>query len=396
MPDDSRFEVVIVGGGIMGSSTAYWLASNPNFQGSVAVVEKDPTYTYSTTARSNSSIRMQFSTGLNIELSKFGIHFIKNAASYLATNDEPPHLSFVESGYLFLATTEAERRVLWANYAVQRAHGIEDVITLEPDDLARRFPWLNVGGVTGATLGLRNEGWFDPYGLLQAFKRKARSLGVTYLADEVVGLRLDGRRITQVQLKDRRAIDCAVVVNAAGAWSRNIAAMVGIDIPVYPRRRFVFVFRAEKQIENCPLVIDPLGFYFRPEGEFYLCGMKPPADLDPNSHDFEVDYSWFEERLWPLLWRWVPDFAAVKVQRAWTGHYEYNTFDRNALLGLHPAIENLYFCNGFSGHGMQQSPAAGRGISELITYGAYRSLDLSPFSIERLVHNRPIVEQYVV
>jgi len=393
------YDAVIVGGGIMGSSTAYWLASNPDFDGSVAVIEKDPTYAYSTTARSNSSIRMQFSTALNIAISKFGIHFIKNIANYLTVGDEIPQLSFVERGYLFLSTTAAGRDVLLGNHRIQRAQGIEDVIALTQGELAARFPWLNANGVTCATLGLKNEGWFDPYSLLQAFKRKARSLGVTYLADEVTGITLAnaraGVKISEVVTKGG-VIGCGVVVNAAGAWARKVAAMAGVEIPVFPRKRSVFVFDCPTKIPDFPLLIDPEGFYVRPDGAYYLCGMKPPADRDPDSHDFEVDHQWFDDELWPRLARWAPAFETVKVQRAWTGHYEYNTFDKNALLGTHPAVENLYFCNGFSGHGMQQSPAAGRGISELITYGDYRTLDLREFSVRRLIDNRPIVEQYVV
>jgi sarcosine oxidase len=387
---------VIVGGGIMGSSIAYWLAASPQFSGSIAVIEKDPSYAYSTTARSNSSIRMQFSTALNIEISKFGIGFVKRVGDYLSVNGEAPEISFVESGYLFLADDVPGRSVLLRNHEIQKRQGIVDVVALEPDELKARFSWLNVDGVTCGTLGLRNEGWFDPYSLLQAFKKKARSLGVTYVADEVVAMKRAGGRIAAVVAKKSGSIEAGVVVNAAGAWAREIAAMAGVELPVVPRRRFVFVFDCPTRIRDMPLLIDPEGFYVRPERDCYLCGMKPPPDRDPDSHSFDVDYQWFDEALWPRLARWVPAFETVKVRRAWTGHYEYNTFDRNALLGRHPAVGNLYFCNGFSGHGMQQSPAVGRGISELIIHGRYQTLDLTDFSVERLTENRPIVEQYVV
>jgi FAD-dependent oxidoreductase domain-containing protein 1 len=393
---DARFDVVVVGGGIMGSSVAYWLAASPHFSGSIAVVEKDPSYVYSTTARSNSSIRMQFSTALNIEMSKFGIGFVKNIKDYLSTDSEEPQISFVENGYLFLANDAAGQRILLRNHEIQRRQGIVDVVVLGPDELAARFPWLNIDGVTCGTLGLRNEGWFDAYSLLQAFKKKARSLGVTYIADEIVAMKRAGGHIAGVVAKARGDLEAGVVVNAAGAWARQIAAMAGVDLPVVPRRRFVFVFDCPTRIQGMPLLIDPEGFYVRPERDCYLCGMKPPADNDPDSHDFDVDYQWFDDELWPRLARWVPAFETVKVRRAWTGHYEYNTFDRNALLGRHPTVDNLYFCNGFSGHGMQQSPAAGRGISELIIHGRYETLDLSEFSVARLAENRPIVEQYVV
>jgi FAD-dependent oxidoreductase domain-containing protein 1 len=390
-----EFDVVIVGGGIMGSSIAYWLAANPDFSGRVAVIEKDPTYQYSTTARSNSCIRMQFSTAINVAISRFGIQFIKNLPDYLSVDGDSPDIAFREFGYLFLATTDSEREVLLKNHELQRRCGVEDVVALSGPELGARFPWMNVEGVTCATLGLRNEGGFDPYSLLQGFKRKARSLGVNYLHDEVTGMTRVNRRVTEVHTKNGK-ISCGVVVNCAGAWARGVGSMAGIEIPVHPRPRSVFVFTCPTSIPDLPLIIDPDGFYVRVDGPQFICGMKPPAELDVNSHDFEVDYSWFDEELWPRLARWVPAFESVKMVRAWVGHYEYNTFDRNALLGPHPEVDNLLFCNGFSGHGMQQSPAVGRGISELIVHGRYTSLDLSDFSVGRWVANRPIIEEYVV
>jgi len=395
MSGDRRFDVVIVGGGVIGSSIAYWLAANTDFGGSVAVIEKDPTYAFSTTARSNSCIRMQFSTPMNIAISRFGIQFIKNVSAYLSTDSDTADVSFREFGYLFLGTSVKDREILLRNHALQRHHGIEDVVALTAEELGARFPWMSVEGVTCATLGLRNEGGFDPYLFLQAFKRKARSLGVTYLGEEVVGMRRAGHRVLSVQTSSG-SIECGTVVNAAGAWAREVAAMAAVDLPVFPRPRSVFVFSCPTKIPNMPLLIDPDGLYVRADGAHFLCGMKPAAELDRNSHDFDVDYRWFDEEIWPRLARWVPAFESVKVQRAWTGHYEYNTFDRNAVLGPHPEVDNLFFCNGFSGHGMQQAPAVGRGINELIAYGRYVTLDLSTFSARRLVDNQPIVEEYVV
>ena len=390
------YDVIIVGGGVIGSSIAYWLAANDDFNGRIAVVEKDSTYEFSSTARSNSSIRMQFSTALNIEISKFGIEFIRNADKYLTVNGETPHLFFVENGYLFLATTTAERETLLRNHRIQCHHGITDVLALGPKELKARFPWLNVEGVTCGTLGVRNEGWFDPFSLLQSFRRKARSLGVEYLEDEAIGFQRQASRIVAMTLKKAGTLKCGLVVNAAGAWSRLVAEMVGIEIPVVPRKRLVFAFSCRTKIQEMPLLIDPEGFYVRPASNMYLCGMKPPPENDPDCHDFEVDYDWFDDTLWPRLARWIPAFEAIKLERGWAGHYAYNTFDRNALLGVHPEVENLYFANGFSGHGMQQSPAIGRGMAELIAYGSYRSLDLSAFSIDRLIRNRPVIEDYVV
>jgi glycine/D-amino acid oxidase-like deaminating enzyme len=231
---------------------------------------------------------------------------------YLTVGDERPDVSFRECGYLFLATTPQGRDVLLENHATQRRHGITDVAALTPEALAARFPWMNTDGVTGETLGLKHEGAFDPYSLLQAFKKKARSLGVTYLAEEVVGLRHADRRISEV-VTGVGSMGCGTVVNAAGAWARGIAAMVNIDLPVFPRPRSVFVFTCPVAIPDLPLLIDPDGFYVRPDGPNYVCGMKPPDDRDLNSHDFDVDYRWFDEELWPRLARWVPAFESHAI-----------------------------------------------------------------------------------
>ena len=203
-------------------------------------------------------------------------------------------------------------------------------------------------------------------------------------------------RVVSLSLKSGETTACGTVVNAAGAWAGQVAAMAGADLPGFPRRRLVFVVSCQTEIKGMPLVIDPQGFYMRPEGKYFICGMKPPADQDPNSHSFDVDYNWFDETLWPILARWVPAVKAVKMERGWAGHYKFNTFDRKALLGYHPGIENMVFANGLSGHGMQQRLAVGRVVSELITHGNYRSLDLSEFSVARLVEGKPIIEQYVV
>lgn len=396
---DGRWDVVVVGGGAVGSAVAYFLAASPGFGGTVAVVERDPTYRAASSALSASSIRQQFSTPANIGMSLFGLAFLRAAGDLLAVDGEGPDLAFREPGYLFLASA-AGRGVLEANHAVQRAHGA-DVALLEPADLSRRFPWLSTEGVAAGSLGLSGEGWFDGYSLLQGLKRKARALGVDYLTAEAAGLDIEGGRIAGVRLADGRRIGCGTLVNAAGPHARAVAAMAGVDLPVAPRRRSVFVFdcRAplpDRPLPDCPLVIDPSGVYFRPEGAQFICGVSPPAGRDPDTTELEVDHALFEETIWPVLARRVPAFEAIRPTGSWAGLYEYNTFDQNAILGPHPEIPNLLFANGFSGHGLQQAPAAGRAIAELVEHGAYRTLDLSPFGYDRIAAGRPIRELNVV
>jgi FAD-dependent oxidoreductase domain-containing protein 1 len=387
-------DVAIVGGGVVGSAIAYFLLGQTSFHGRVVVIEKDPTYAAAATSRSAGGIRQQFSTPENIAMSIFGAAFVKHVADYLTVDGEVPALGFTESGYLFLAS-DIGLATLKANHETQRRLGA-DVLLLTPSELKARFAWLNVDNIAGGSFGPSNEGWIDPHALLQAFRRKARALGATYLRDEVVGLERSHERVTAVRLAEGGRLACGSIVDSAGYHAHEVAAMAGIELPIRPRKRFVFVFDCKTPIERAPLMIDPTGVYFRPEGANYICGVSPLPDDDPDRLDFEVDYRLFDEAIWPALAERVPAFESIKLMRAWAGHYDYNTLDQNAILGPHPEVRNLYFATGFSGHGLQQSPAVGRATAELIAYGAYRSIDLTRFGYERISLNRPIVELNVV
>jgi FAD-dependent oxidoreductase domain-containing protein 1 len=389
-----RFDVVIVGGGVMGCSVAYFLASDPAFGGKIAVVERDPTYRTASSALSASSIRQQFSTPANIALSQFGISFLRSVSDHLSVDDDPVDLGLREPGYLYLAT-EAGADILRKNHAIQKASAV-DVALLTPEELAARFPWLSVDGLVAGSLGLSGEGWFDGYSLMQGFRRKAKALGVTFIAADVVGLDRVGDRVNGVLLDNGERLDCGVVVNAAGAKARRVAEFAGIPLPVSARKRCVFVFDCRDPLPACPLVIDPSGVWFRPEGAQFICGAPPPADRDPDTDDLTVEHDLFDDTMWPALAARVPAFEAIKVTASWAGFYEYNDVDQNAILGAHPDVANLLFCNGFSGHGLQQAPGVGRGLAELIVHGGYRSLDLTPFGYQRLLDNRPLLETCVI
>ena len=388
------YDVVVAGGGVIGSAIAYFLGNDGDFDGRVLVVEPDPSYAECSTTRSGGSIRQQFSTPENIAMSLFGIEFLRAAGEHLMVGGEAPDVGLNEGGYLFLAS-EAGRAVLEANHAVQQAHGA-DMVLLEPAALTARFPWLSTEGVALGSFGLSGEGWFDPETLLHAFRRKARALGAAYLKDRVIDLKLDKARITRVVLASGDEISCGAFVNACGPRAGEIAAMASIDLPVRPRKRNVYVFDCREALDGVPLMIDPSGVYVRPEGRQYICGVSPPEDEDPDCLDLDVEYRWFEEIVWPALAARVPAFAAIKQTSAWAGHYAYNTFDQNAIIGPHPEIGNLYFANGFSGHGLQQSPATGRAITELIAHGGFRSLDLTRFGYARFAGNAPVRELNVV
>ena len=387
-------QVVIVGGGVIGSSIAYFLrASDPTV--SVTVIERDPSYARSSSALSAASIRQQFSTPLSIQMSLYGIEFLRNIGELLEVDGNRPSIDLHEGGYLFLATPAGDA-TLRENHALQTSLGA-DINLMDRQTLKARFPWLNVEDLVSGAFGESGEGWFDGYGLVQALRKKAQSLGARYVAAEVTGVVREGRKITDVIAGNGERYACDTVVNAAGAWARKIAGMMDIDIPVFARRRSIFNVSSPARLEACPLLIDPTGVYFRPEGKTYICGTSPGADNDPDDLPLdEVDHALFDDVIWPTLAHRVPEFEALRVENCWSGYYEYNVFDHNAIIGYHPQIENCVFANGYSGHGLQQGPATGRGVSELILNGRYVSLDLSSLSWQRLLENRPIVEKNVV
>jgi len=378
----------------MGSAIAYFLCADPDFDGSILVVERDPGYADCATTRSWGGVRQQFSTPENISMSLYAVEFIRAAAQALAVEGEAPDLMFKEHGYLFLAGGTG-KSVLEANVATQHALGAKTLL-LDPAALEVRFPWLNTAGIAAGAFGAHNEGWIDPSALLHAFRRKARAFGATFLQDEVVAIDQAQGRVTGVCLRSGGPAGCGVLVNAAGPQAGALAALAGIDLPVRPRKRTSFVFDCREPLPPLPLIIDPTGVATRPEGGQYIAIVSPPADRDPDSADLEPDHSLFEETIWPVLAERIPAFGAIKVTGSWAGHYDYNTFDQNAVLGPHPVLGNFLFCNGFSGHGLQQSPAAGRALAEWIVNGRYLTLDLSALSFDRFAAGRRVAEINVV
>ncbi|MAA97341.1 MAG: FAD-dependent oxidoreductase [Stappia sp.] len=389
---DHTVDVAIVGGAVTGSSIACHLAMDPDWRGSVLVVEKDPSYARCASALSAASIRQQFSTAVNIEISLYGIAFLREIGSRLEAGGERPAIDLHEGGYLFLATPD-KRSILEENHALQARLGA-DIAFLEPDALAARFPWLNVEDISAGCFGHTGEGWFDGYGLMQAFRKKARALGVPYLAAEVAETAREGEGF-RLTLSNGETVSCGRLVDAAGAsGARKIAADLGVTLPLESRKRMIFTFDCREEVKGCPLLIDPNGTYVRPEGTGFLCGSAPATD--PESHDFKVEHGFFEDHLWPTLAARIPAFEAIRPGAAWAGHYDMNLYDHNALLGEVGDVPGFYLATGFSGHGLQQAPAVGRGIAELLVHGAYRSLDLSALGFDRLAQDRPVSEKNVV
>ena len=384
------FDVVIIGGGVIGSSVAYHLSANPDFNGRIAVVERDPTYAGASSSLSTSAIRQQFGTAPNIRMSDYSIAFLRDVRARLSVPGHEAEIGLREPGYLILGTPD-EIAAFEDKNAVQRACGINTEL-LSPADMRRRHPWLHVDDLGIGSYGPEKEGWFDGPALLQAFKRKARAQGVDYIAGTVAGFDVAGGQITAVRLDSGDRLAAGTVVNAAGAWSGRIARMAGLDVPVEPRRRCVFVLDSPEKIPHAPFLFDTSGIFLRPEGHLYICGVTPPVENEADDFRLDVDYALFDDIIWPALAHRIPGFEQLKMLRAWAGLYEYNVFDHSGIIGRHPEMDNLVLACGFSGHGMMHSPAAGAGASELILYREYRSIDLAPFAFERIAANAPIEE----
>lgn len=378
--------VVIVGGAIVGSMTAYFLRKLGH-AGRIIVLERDPSYRYCATTLSAASIRTQFGCPVNVRMSLFGAAFFHSLKQHFGPDAD---IGFRERGYLVLGDTHAcdARRALAEMQAAQGA----SVAVLTPDEMARRYPWLNLDGVGVGTLGLANEGWFDAWSLLQLVRAEAKRLGVDYVHAEAIGFETRGARVSAVRTAAGETLPADWVINAAGPASGRVASWLDVALPVGPRKRTVFHFKAPLDGKAMPMLFDCGGAWMRPEGDGFIAGIGPPGD-DPDAEgDFVPEHAMFEETLWPALAHRVPALESLRVERAWAGHYEINALDHNGVIGPHHVWQNFVFATGFSGHGVMHAPATGRGVGELIVHGAYRSLDLTPLGFERVRDGRPMTE----
>ena len=397
-PAHRAYDIVIVGGAIMGSSTAWFLSNDPDFDGRVLVIERDPSYQACSTAHTNSCMRQQFSTELNVHISQFAADFVTNLRSYMG-DARIPDLPIHSYGYMYLADTDAFADALRSAQRVQHAAGTPTRL-MTPEEIAREYPFYNLDDIVLGSINTQNEGYFDGGALFDWFRRAARDNGVEYVQGEVTAITRDasGQRIDSVTLASGDTISCGQLVNATGPRAARTAAMAGIDLPVEPRKRFTWVFEAREKLgRDLPLTIDPSGVHVRQDGpDTFLVGCKPDPDPAVAFDDFTMDHGLWESHVWPALATRIPAFEAIRVVTEWAGHYAYNTLDQNAVLGPHPEIPNFHFINGFSGHGLQQSPAMGRGLAEMLVHGAYRSLDLTPFAYDRVLRREAIIERAVI
>jgi len=398
-PNATNYDIVIVGGAIMGASTAWFLTENPDFDGRVLVVEKDPSYQFASTGHTNSCMRQQFSSELNVRISQFAADFVKNLRGYMGGDDRVPDLKVQNFGYMYLADNDKFANVLRQSHAVQVAAGAETQL-MTPDEIQVAYPFYNLDDIVLGSINTVDEGYWDSFTVFDWWRRSAKERGVEYITNEVVGMTksADGRHVESVTLKSGEVVSCGKVLNASGPRAIETCRMAGIEIPVEPRKRYTWVFKAETPLDRpLPLTVDPSGFHVRQEGtDYYQAGGHSNIDPAVAYDDFAMDDALWLDQIWPAMATRIPQFEAIKITNEWAGHYAYNTFDHNAIMGPHTEIENFYFLNGFSGHGLQQSPAMGRGTAEHLVYGEYRSLDMTPFDFGRIARNEPYVEKAII
>ena len=394
----ASYDVVIVGGAMFGSSLAWWLTQTPGFDGTVLVIERDPTYEFASTSHTNSCIRQQFSSTINIQVSQFGVQFIKNFRKFMGDDPEVPHLALQNFGYMYLADTPELAQTLSRNQKIQASLGA-GTRHLSRDEIAAAYPFYQLDDILAGNHNLVDEGYFDGGTMFDWFKRMAKRAGVEFINDEVIAMTKSqgGKTIDAVVLKSGNTIGCGTVVNASGPRAIATAQMAGISLPVEPRKRYTFIFDAAEPLDrDLPLTVDPSGVHLRSDGKYYMAGCPPDEDPAVAFDDFTFDHSLWESKVWPAIATRIPQFERIKVINEWVGHYAYNTLDQNAILGRHSDVRNFMFMNGFSGHGLQQAPAIGRGVAELIAYGEYRSLDLTPFDYQRIESKRSMIEQAII
>jgi sarcosine oxidase subunit beta len=378
-------QVVIIGGGVMGASTAYHLALKGCQD--VLLLERESFLGMEATGKCAGGIRYQFGTEINVRLSQLSLPMLDRFEEELG---QPIDLR--TCGYLFLLTDAADAAVFQQNVEMQHRLGVETQ-WLEPDEIAERVPLLNLEGVLAATFHAR-DGLADPNGVVQGYASGARRLGARLLTDvEVTAIRVEGGAV-RVVVTDQGEIAVPVVVNAAGPWAGEVGKMAGIDIPIVPVRRQIVVTSPIPEIPpDFPFFIDfAQSLYFHREGPAILTGMSNPGEIV--SFDQSLDQDWELVHMEAAIKR-LPILEQAGLASHWAGLYE-NSPDAHPILGRIPEVEGFYCVGGFSGHGFQHGPACGLLLAEEILDGAAHTLDISQLDLARFREGREIVEYNVV
>lgn len=381
-------EVIIVGAACMGAATAHHLVDrDPSL--SVTVLDRDLSLTRSSTLLSDGNVRVQFNLDENIAMSVYAMEVLATFSEDMQVGDFRPEVAMKKQGNLFLLESDD---VVDAQAALERQQRLGgNVEWMEMDEIAARFPPLYCDRFVGGTFG-PDDGSVDPSAVTTGYRRRAEAGGARFEQAEVTGLTVAGDRVTGVRMADGSKRGADAVVVCAGAWSTDLLASVGVEIPVVPVMRTVYVVRTDVAAGlQLPSVFPPSGVYLFPEhADTYLVAWSLPDD--PVGFDFTpADRSRFYDVVWPELVANLPAFDRLEVVRSWAGLYAQNTLDANAIIGEWPTIAGLYQATGFSGHGFQQCHAVGRYLAELIT-GVEPFMDLSRLGPQRIVSNEPVFE----
>lgn len=380
--------IIVIGGGIVGYATALHLKlADP--QQDVLILERDLTYATAATGKGTGGIRQLFTRPENIALSQYTLDILNSWNEWAAADGRPaPDLQWQPNGYLFVAGAD-DIEALRVNYQTQIDCGVQ-ALWFEPQDLEAKYPEIRTSDLRGAVLS-PDDGWLDPWAFFEGVRRKAHGLGVRMDAAEVTQLRTHGNRVTGVHLADGRVLGAECVVNAAGTRAPHIAAQLDIELPVEPMRRHEHYAIAEQDLNHLPFIKDVAGLAIHAHAGGVSVGL---VDFNhPGGEDFTIDPHYYARVVQPALEHRIPGAGRFVEQRTWTGLYDQNRFDGNAIIGNAPGrFENFYFAAGFSGHGFMHALGVGRGLAEHIVTGEYRSIDLKNLGYQRIVEKQPYPE----
>jgi glycine/D-amino acid oxidase-like deaminating enzyme len=396
-PKHDSYDVVIIGGATMGACTAWFLVSNPDFKGRVLIVEPDPTFSKAQTGASNNCMRQQFANPINVKIGQYAAEFVRNFRENLGGDPQIPNLSIRNFGYLYLSDNPALTKVLERDQSVQADCGAgTEMVTAQ--EIASEYPFYNLDDIEAGSLNTVDEGYYNAPLMVEWLIKKSIENGVDYVQNKVTGITREGSKVTGITLETGEQIDAGSIVNASGTRAGLVADMAGLKLDIQSKRRYTFIFRAkEPLLRDLPLTIDPTGVHFRQFGDDYLVGCPPLGeDATVDVGDFSAEATIWEDKVHPIIANRIPQFNEVEVIDYWIGHYDFNTFDYNVVIGPHDEVSNFHFTNGSSGHGSQQGPAVGRGVAEQIIYGAFRSMDLTPFLYERFAKGERVIERAVI
>jgi FAD-dependent oxidoreductase domain-containing protein 1 len=384
------FDVAIIGGGVTGCATAYFLEAAG--VGKVCVIEPDPTYAKASTPVATGGCRRLFGLPENIRMSQFSIGFFKDFAAHVGVDGHAPDVQWRERGYLFVVGRGHES-VLEKNYRLEKELGV-NVELMDRKAIAGRYPWMRTDDLALGVLS-PEDGWLDPNSVLQGFRSKARAMGAEFMRDRVVGVFTKGTRVSELELASGACVRADMVVNAAGCWAASVAKLAGMDVPVNPMRRFEHYVELATELPPMPLIKDPDRLVIRPEGKGYSVGLVKSDE--PRGFNFDVDPDYFQDVVWPACAARIPGFEALKLKREWAGLYDENELDGNMILGNSPGrLDNFFIACGFSGHGLMHAPAVGRALKELIVDGRFETIDLSRMGYQRVIDGAPYPETGII